>query len=178
MFIIALFVISYVAMLLWNVLIPDLFHGPELTYWQTMGLLVLARLFVGGHCGRGRWKHGRWGRHRHHHHQHHPWGARHRGRPWRGRAWGSWSNGPEGQHVRDEVADATEDDARDDRERWRGSKRGEWGPWSDMTAEDWFKFKQMSPQERRHMKEAWKAEFKARWQRPPQEPPAPGAPKE
>ena len=30
-------------MLLWNCLIPDLFHGPTLTFWQSFGLMLLAR---------------------------------------------------------------------------------------------------------------------------------------
>ncbi|RZA17139.1 MAG: hypothetical protein EOP10_23295 [Proteobacteria bacterium] len=33
---------------LWNYLIPDLFHGPELSFLQAMGLLILGKLFVGG----------------------------------------------------------------------------------------------------------------------------------
>lgn len=37
-------------MLLWNALIPELFHGPVLSYWQALGLLVLSHiLFRGGH---------------------------------------------------------------------------------------------------------------------------------
>lgn len=32
---------------LWNYLVPDLFHGPEITYWQAMSIMVLAKLLVG-----------------------------------------------------------------------------------------------------------------------------------
>jgi hypothetical protein len=35
--------------LLWNHLVPDLFRGPEITYLQALGLLVLAKLLFG--CG-------------------------------------------------------------------------------------------------------------------------------
>ena len=38
---------SAIVMLLWNALIPDLFHGPMLTYLQALGLTVLAKLLVG-----------------------------------------------------------------------------------------------------------------------------------
>lgn len=56
-------VASYIVMSLWNWLVPTLFAGPMLTFWQAAGLLVLARLLFGGfrphgHGGRG----GRWGR--------------------------------------------------------------------------------------------------------------------
>jgi hypothetical protein len=51
---------GWLAMWLWNQLVPPIFHGPVLTYWQTVGLLVLARMFVGG-----------WGGHHHHHHKKH-----------------------------------------------------------------------------------------------------------
>jgi hypothetical protein len=46
-------------MLLWNALVPQLFHGPQLGYWQAVGLLVLSRVLFGGlrgHVWRG---HGR-----------------------------------------------------------------------------------------------------------------------
>ncbi|MBX2965924.1 MAG: hypothetical protein KF845_07245 [Cyclobacteriaceae bacterium] len=45
-------------MYLWNWLIPALFNGPVLTFWQTLGLLALAKIFF--------WTFG--GRHRHHCH--------------------------------------------------------------------------------------------------------------
>ena len=45
-------VVTFVAMTLWNWLIPPLFHGPVLTFWQTLGLLVLSKLFLGGFRGR------------------------------------------------------------------------------------------------------------------------------
>lgn len=38
---------SGIVLLLWNALIPDLFHGPVLTYLQALGLTVLAKLLFG-----------------------------------------------------------------------------------------------------------------------------------
>jgi len=38
---------SVVVMVIWNFLIPDLFHGPTLTYVQAIGLSILAKLLVG-----------------------------------------------------------------------------------------------------------------------------------
>ncbi len=49
-------------MLLWNALIPDLFHGPMLSYWQAVGLVVLSRVLVGIRGPRRHWwKPWRWG---------------------------------------------------------------------------------------------------------------------
>ena len=50
---------GFVAMSLWNALVPALFHGPALEYWQALGLLILCRLLFGGVRGRGGW-HGHW----------------------------------------------------------------------------------------------------------------------
>jgi hypothetical protein len=51
--------LGLVVMLLWNALVPELFHGPSLGYWQAVGLLVLSRLLFGGLRGRGGWR-GHW----------------------------------------------------------------------------------------------------------------------
>lgn len=50
---------------LWNWLVPELFSGPVITFWQTAGLLLLSKIFLwsfgkcschsGGHAG-GPWK--------------------------------------------------------------------------------------------------------------------------
>jgi hypothetical protein len=54
-------VLGLVVMSLWNALIPSLFHGPTLQYWQAVGLLVLSRILFGGFRGRPGWHgHGRW----------------------------------------------------------------------------------------------------------------------
>ena len=64
---IPVFILAFVAvksaavMFLWNYLVPDLFHGPEVTYVQALCLVVLAKLLVGfggprgGGFGRGGW---------------------------------------------------------------------------------------------------------------------------
>ena len=38
----------WVVMLLWNVLVPSLFHGPVLSYWQTAGLFILSKILLTG----------------------------------------------------------------------------------------------------------------------------------
>lgn len=53
-------------MLLWNALIPDLFHGPVLNFPQAVGLIVLAKLVVGFHHH----GFGRFGGHGYGHHHH------------------------------------------------------------------------------------------------------------
>ena len=63
-------VLSWVVMSLWNALIPALFHGPLVTFWQAVGLLVLSKILFGGFRGRG---------------GHHGWHGRHR--HWRGEMW-------------------------------------------------------------------------------------------
>ena len=59
-------VLGLVVMLLWNALIPQLFAGPTLTFWQSVGLLALSHILLRG-WGRRRyangWRHDRW-RHR------------------------------------------------------------------------------------------------------------------
>jgi hypothetical protein len=54
-------VFSLVVMLLWNALVPGLFNGRVVGFWQAAGLLVLSRILFGGFLRRG-W-HGGW-RHR------------------------------------------------------------------------------------------------------------------
>ena len=53
----AIGVAGWVVMSLWNWLIPALFGGPVLHFWQALGLLVLTRILV-GRVGRGP---GHWG---------------------------------------------------------------------------------------------------------------------
>lgn len=50
-------------MYLWNMLIPELFNGPVLNFWQTLGLLALSKIFL--------WTFGC--RHRSHHHKGMQW---------------------------------------------------------------------------------------------------------
>jgi hypothetical protein len=50
---------GFVVMGLWNSLVPALFGGKTIGFWQALGLLLLARILVGGfHGGPGR--HGPW----------------------------------------------------------------------------------------------------------------------
>lgn len=51
----AIAVLGLAVMVLWNVLVPALFRGPLLDYWQAVGLLLLSRLLFGGLRGRGGW---------------------------------------------------------------------------------------------------------------------------
>ena len=44
-------------MALWNWLVPDLFRGPEITFWQALGLFLLAKVLFGGWGAGGRWRH-------------------------------------------------------------------------------------------------------------------------
>ena len=65
-FLVATLVIGFIVMLLWNALIPDIFKGPGITFWQAVGLLLLSHILLRG-WGRWRyangWHRARW-RHR------------------------------------------------------------------------------------------------------------------
>jgi hypothetical protein len=50
-------ILGFVVMNLWNWLVPEIFGGRIVTFWQAMGILVLSRIFFGGFFGR----HGRGG---------------------------------------------------------------------------------------------------------------------
>ena len=58
-------VLGVIVFLLWNALVPDLFHGPSITLMQSIGLLVLSHILLRG-WGRWRysngWRHERWRR--------------------------------------------------------------------------------------------------------------------
>jgi len=47
----------WIVMLLWNSLVPGLFHGPVLSYWQTAGLFILSKILLTGLAPGGR-RHG------------------------------------------------------------------------------------------------------------------------
>lgn len=51
--IIAVFGFGAIVMLLWNALVPEIFHLPLITFWQALGLLVLSKLLFGGFRGGG-----------------------------------------------------------------------------------------------------------------------------
>jgi hypothetical protein len=58
--VLALIVVGVVVMALWNALLPALFGWPAIGFWQSLGLLVLSRILVGGlrggHGGRMYWR--------------------------------------------------------------------------------------------------------------------------
>lgn len=49
----AMFLFVWVVMLLWNALIPALFSGPVLSYWQAAGILILSKILLSGFGGGG-----------------------------------------------------------------------------------------------------------------------------
>ena len=52
------FVIGLAVQLLWNWLVPSIFHGPTIDYWQALGIFVLSKILFWGLGGK------------HHHYQH------------------------------------------------------------------------------------------------------------
>ena len=50
----AMFFFVWLVMLLWNALIPELFNGPVLSYWQTAGIFILSKILLTGIGGGGR----------------------------------------------------------------------------------------------------------------------------
>jgi hypothetical protein len=48
----AVFVCSEAVMLLWNNILPAVFHVGVITFWQAMGILLLSKLLFGGFKGR------------------------------------------------------------------------------------------------------------------------------
>lgn len=38
----------FITMSLWNWLIPELFNGPVITFWQAVGLFILSKIFFTG----------------------------------------------------------------------------------------------------------------------------------
>ncbi|MCE1190031.1 MAG: hypothetical protein LWX56_12940 [Ignavibacteria bacterium] len=52
-FIIAgIFVFALIVMLLWNAILPELFGFKPVTFWQSLGILVLSKILFGGFHGR------------------------------------------------------------------------------------------------------------------------------
>jgi hypothetical protein len=52
------FLYGFVVMLLWNWLMPDLFHLPTITYWKAWGVVLLSHILFKSWGGR-RWGPGR-----------------------------------------------------------------------------------------------------------------------
>jgi hypothetical protein len=53
----ALAAFGWVTQLLWNWIVPALFAGPAISFWQAMGLLALSKILFSG-LGRKGWRHG------------------------------------------------------------------------------------------------------------------------
>jgi len=59
-------VFGVIVMLLWNWLMPSIFHIGEIGFWQAFGIIILAKLIFGGlgtrgrsaHHGKPSWAHG------------------------------------------------------------------------------------------------------------------------
>jgi hypothetical protein len=51
--ILAAVVLGFVVMNLWNWVVPAVFGGKIITFWQALGLLVLSRILFGGFFRRG-----------------------------------------------------------------------------------------------------------------------------
>lgn len=64
--VVASVVLGFVVKGLWNALIPEIMGGPQITYWQALGLFILTKILFGGFHrhgghggyggGRGRWR--------------------------------------------------------------------------------------------------------------------------
>jgi len=51
---VAVAAVGCITMMLWNALLPVIFHFPAITFWQAVGLLILTRILFGfGHHGQG-----------------------------------------------------------------------------------------------------------------------------
>ena len=71
---------GWLVMILWNWVMPSIFHLGEITYWEAFGLTILGKLIFGGFGFRGGPGHGR-----------NPW----RGNPWKGNPWEGRRHGPD-----------------------------------------------------------------------------------
>ena len=60
--VLAIAAFGWITMSLWNWLIPELFNGPVLTFWQALGLLVLSKILFSGLGKEGGHRHGHWNR--------------------------------------------------------------------------------------------------------------------
>lgn len=60
---------GFATMYLWNWLIPEIFNGTAITFFQAIGLIALGKLLT-GFMGFGSWKGRHW---RHHHHDRAYW---------------------------------------------------------------------------------------------------------
>jgi hypothetical protein len=54
----AVFLFGLITKLLWNWLVPVLFNGPVISFWQALGLLVLSKILFWGFGGKRHWHQG------------------------------------------------------------------------------------------------------------------------
>ncbi len=54
----AVALVGFITMSLWNWLVPVIFNGPLITFWQAMGLLLLSKLLFWGFGGKKQHWHG------------------------------------------------------------------------------------------------------------------------
>jgi len=47
------FAFGTIVMLLWNALMPEIFHLPQVSFWQALGLLLLTKILFSGFRGPG-----------------------------------------------------------------------------------------------------------------------------
>ena len=93
------FLFGYFVMLLWNWLLPPLFHVGTINYWQAFGLVILAKILFGGFGPGHHHDHGRhdWKREaRHWERWGGPCGPQDRKGPWRREDKDEWA--PKGSH--------------------------------------------------------------------------------
>lgn len=105
-----IFGFGYLTMALWNHLVPVLFSGPVITFWQAVGLLVLTRILFRGFGWRGH--HGRCGCYGGEHGGHHGW----KGGYWRKR----WE---------EKLASMTPEEREKLRQKWADKCGGYGPPW-------------------------------------------------
>ena len=126
MFIIAIFLFGWIVQLLWNALIPDLFHGPWLSYWQSVGLLLLTRILVGFKGKHRGWKPKSWKRY---------------GPPWK---WNKWNNCDTDNWNMGSGPD------------YCGPWQGGWQNWQKLTPEEKQRAKEEWRQKKQEWKSSWK----------------------
>src|SRR6185437_15806987 len=113
---------GYVVMSLWNWLIPSLFHGIGIiTFWQAVGLLVLARILFHGFGGGHGWRHRGW-------HGHGGWNRCNCGG--HGGNYGPWG------HWREKWRNMTPDEREKMKAEWKGNVHAWKQKWHDMSPEE------------------------------------------
>jgi hypothetical protein len=90
--------LGFVVESLWNYLIPELFHGPVITFWQAIGLFVLAKILL------------------------HTFGCGHHRGGWHGRHFGQWK-----ERMEEKMASMTPEEREKFREEWsKRCRPGHW----------------------------------------------------